>query len=73
MKTFWQGLLAAAVGGASASSAQVLSTGGSWKQTGISAAMGALVTVLAYLSKSPLQPVPEPTPEPVKPAEPTSK
>jgi hypothetical protein len=53
---FWlKGLAAAAVGGAATGATQALSTSGEVNAaTGMTAAAGALVTVLAYLSKSPL-------------------
>lgn len=58
MKTFWQGLAAAAIGGATTGFAGSLQSGQGFKISGMSAAMGALMTVLAYFVKSPLaQPV----------------
>ena len=53
-KVWLQGLAAAAVGGAATGGTQALSSGVSLKGTGMAAAAGALVTVLAYLAKSPL-------------------
>ena len=55
----WQlwlkGLAAAVVGGAATGATQAVSTSGTVNQTtAITAAAGALVTVLAYLLKSPL-------------------
>jgi hypothetical protein len=50
-----KGLAAAAIGGAATGATQAISSSGSVSgQTGVTAAAGALVTVLAYLAKSPL-------------------
>ena len=74
----WQlwlkGLAAAVVGGAATGATQAVSTSGTVNQTtAITAAAGALVTVLAYLLKSPLgaqapQPVVLPAPPSPNPA-----
>jgi hypothetical protein len=54
-KLWLKGLAAAAIGGAASGATQALSTdGGVNTTTGLTAAAGALVTVLAYLAKSPL-------------------
>ncbi|MBZ5579530.1 MAG: hypothetical protein LAP40_23465 [Acidobacteriia bacterium] len=62
-KLWLQGLAAAAIGGASTGATQVISTTGTVnKGTGLAALAGALVTVLAYLTKSPLgRTTPDPT------------
>ena len=50
-----KGLAAAAVGGAATGATQAVSSSGTVNvQTAVTAAAGALVTVLAYLAKSPL-------------------
>jgi hypothetical protein len=56
MKTWVKGFLAAAVGGAATSVTHVLSSPGAVqpKQLGIGAGVGALVTVAAYLARSPI-------------------
>jgi hypothetical protein len=67
-KLWLKGLAAAAIGGAASGATQALSANGAINAvTGMTAAAGALVTVLAYLVKSPLggQPA-EPVPA-VKP------
>lgn len=57
--TWLKGLAAAALGGASAGAVQAIQGSGHvTTATGIQAGLGALVTVLAYLSKSPLTPPP---------------
>ena len=54
-KVWLKGLAAAAIGGAASGATQALSTNGTVNAgTGMTAAAGALVTVLAYLAKSPL-------------------
>jgi len=54
-KLWLKGLAAAAIGGAATGATHALSTNGTVNATtGITAAAGALVTVLAYLTKSPL-------------------
>lgn len=58
MKTFWQGLAAAAIGGATAGFAGSLQAGQGFKISGISAGVGAIMTVLAYFVKSPINPAP---------------
>lgn len=67
--TLWlKGLAAAAIGGASTGATQVISTTGTInKATGITALAGALVAVLAYLTKSPLAPA-APDPQQQTPA-----
>ena len=50
-----KGLAAAAIGGAATGATQAITSSGTVSvQTGVTAAAGALVTVLAYLAKSPL-------------------
>lgn len=50
-----KGLAAAAIGGAATGATQAISSSGAVNvQTAVTAAAGALVTVLAYLTKSPL-------------------
>jgi hypothetical protein len=50
-----KGLAAAAIGGAATGATQAVSSSGTVNvQTAVTAAAGALVTVLAYLAKSPL-------------------
>ena len=50
-----KGLAAAAIGGAATGATHALSTNGTINEaTGMTAAAGALATVLAYLMKSPL-------------------
>lgn len=52
-----KGLLAAALGGASATVAQTLAGSGTvTKQTGYAAVAGAITAVLAYFTQSPLKP-----------------
>jgi hypothetical protein len=51
-----KGLAAVAIGGAATGAAAVLSTGQLNKNAAITAGIGALSTVLAYLVKSPLVP-----------------
>jgi len=54
-----KGLAAVAVGGAASGAASALSSGQLNQNTAITAAIGALSTVLAYLTKSPVgAPVP---------------
>ncbi|HLK49449.1 MAG TPA: hypothetical protein VKT49_15010 [Bryobacteraceae bacterium] len=54
-KLWLKGLAAAAIGGAASGATQALSTKGTVDSTtGMTAAAGALVTVIAYLAKSPL-------------------
>lgn len=54
-KLWLKGLAAAAIGGAASGATQALSANGTIDSaTGMTAAAGALVTVLAYLTKSPL-------------------
>jgi hypothetical protein len=55
-KTLLKGLASAAIGGAATTVTQILTTQSTpqLKQIGIGAGMGALVTTLAYLTKSPL-------------------
>ena len=54
-KLWLKGLAAAAIGGAASGATQALSADGTVNSaTGMTAAAGALVTVLAYLAKSPL-------------------
>lgn len=67
-----KGLAAAAIGGAATGATHALSTSGTVNvTTAITAAAGALVTVLAYLAKSPLAgqvpPAPPDAAPPVKP------
>lgn len=63
-KTWLQGLAAAAIGGAATGATQVVSgTGKVDKTTAIAAGSGALVTVMAYLLKSPIA-------QPTQPVEP---
>ena len=59
-----RGLAAAAIGGAATGATHALSTSGGAINTGtaITSAAGALVTVLAYLAKSPLGAPPEDIP-----------
>ena len=54
--TWLKGLAAVAVGGAASGVAAALSAGQLNRNTAITAAIGALSTVLAYLTKSPLTP-----------------
>jgi hypothetical protein len=55
--TLWlKGLAAVAIGGAATGATAVLSAGQLNKNVGITAAIGALSTVLAYLVKSPIAP-----------------
>lgn len=50
-----KGLAAAAIGGAATGATQALASSGTVNlQTAVTTAAGALVTVLAYLAKSPL-------------------
>lgn len=55
-KLWLRGLAAAAIGGAATGATQALSTGGGAvnSTTALTSVAGALVTVLAYLAKSPL-------------------
>lgn len=58
-KTWLQGAAAAAISGAATGATQVLSTTGTVnKGTGIIAGIGALVGLLSYFTKSPLQVAP---------------
>jgi len=71
-KVWLKGLAAAAVGGAASGATQAISTKGAVNVgTAVTAAAGALVTVLAYLVKSPLggttQPVPADRASPAPP------
>ena len=67
MKTFWQGLAAAAIGGAASGFAASLQSGQGFKVSGISAGIGALLTVLALFKQSPVTPAPvAPAPVPVE-------
>jgi hypothetical protein len=54
--TWLKGLAAVALGGAASGAASALSSGQLNKSAGITAAIGAISTVLAYLVKSPLVP-----------------
>ncbi|HUP03022.1 MAG TPA: hypothetical protein VMU19_03470 [Bryobacteraceae bacterium] len=63
--TVWlKGLAAAAVGGAASGAVTALSAGQLNQNTAVTAAIGALTTVLAYLTKSPLAPRNDPAPAP---------
>ena len=54
-KLWLKGLAAAAIGGAATGATNALSSSGTVDaKTGLTAAAGALVTVLAYLAKSPV-------------------
>ena len=63
-KVWLRGLAAAAIGGAASGATQALSSNTAINAgTGVTAAAGALVTVLAYLAKSPLAgPAAQPAP-----------
>ena len=56
LTTWLKGLAAVAIGGAASGVAAALSAGQLNRNTAITAAIGALSTVLAYLTKSPLTP-----------------
>ena len=67
-KLWLKGLAAAAIGGAASGATQALSSNGVVDSaTGATALAGALVTVLAYLSKSPLGGHPADPAPPVRP------
>jgi hypothetical protein len=53
-KTWLKGLAAAAAGGAAAGVVNATANGQLNKTTGVSAAVGALTTAIAYLLKSPM-------------------
>lgn len=55
VSAFLKGLLAAVVGGASMGATQAVGTGQIGKATGLSAGVGAILAVSAYLTKSPAQ------------------
>lgn len=54
MNATFKALLAALIGGASTGAAQASSSGASLKATGFTAGAGALISLAAYLLKSPL-------------------
>jgi hypothetical protein len=56
--TWLKGLAAVAIGGAASGAASALSSGQLNKGAGVTAIIGAISTVLAYLIKSPLVPPP---------------
>ena len=56
--TWLKGLAAVTIGGAASGAASALSSGQLNKSAAITAAIGAISTVLAYLIKSPLVPPP---------------
>jgi hypothetical protein len=58
MKTFWQSVLAALIGGAATGAASFVTSGGAWtgKNVGGAAIAGALVGVGGLLKSSPLSP-----------------
>jgi hypothetical protein len=63
-KLWLKGLAAAAIGGAATGATHALASNGNVDSTtGITSAAGALVTVLAYLAKSPLAGETAPEPE----------
>jgi hypothetical protein len=53
-KTWLKGLAAVAIGGAATGASQAVGNGQVNKNTAITAGVGALVTVLAYMMQSPL-------------------
>ena len=66
--TIWlKGLAAAAIGGAASGAVTALGAGQVNQTTAVTAAIGALSTVLAYLTKSPLAAPPQNTAAPAPP------
>jgi hypothetical protein len=56
-RTWLKSMAAAAIGGAATGAANTLTTGQGGQKISVTAGVGALATVLAYLIRSPLGPV----------------